>query len=196
MITKDYKFILISFDNIDKYEKEKILDLFSSLFNAVPEINENNLIFNLYGESINTNYQLEEMVEVLRDDFEGKVRIFESNVFRNDSYKEKLIEIYNKNCINIYTNISRLCSYIFENSHEDVLCLKNIVLYSIFEDDDLNKVARAMFKTNLNVSKTASLVYMHRNTVINKLDIIEKRTGLNIQVFEEAVVMYLLMNMK
>jgi len=53
-----------------------------------------------------------------------------------------------------------------------------------------------MFDNNLNVTKTASEVYMHRNTINNKLDYIKKETGMNIQEFKDAVSMYWLIKFK
>lgn len=53
-----------------------------------------------------------------------------------------------------------------------------------------------MYKNDLNVSKTASAVYMHRNTVINKLDVIKKTSGLDIQRFYDAIAMYNLIYIK
>ncbi|MDD3106793.1 MAG: helix-turn-helix domain-containing protein [Bacilli bacterium] len=53
-----------------------------------------------------------------------------------------------------------------------------------------------MFEHDLNVSKAAQSVYMHRNTVINKLEFITSETGLNIQNFKHASCMYWLLNVK
>jgi carbohydrate diacid regulator len=55
---------------------------------------------------------------------------------------------------------------------------------------------QAMFKNNLNVTQTASDVYMHRNTVIKKLDFIKKETGLNLQKFQDANIMYWILKIR
>ena len=49
-----------------------------------------------------------------------------------------------------------------------------------------------MFVNNLNVCKTANYVYMHRNTINNKLAVIKEETGLDIQNFQDAVLLYVL----
>jgi carbohydrate diacid regulator len=74
--------------------------------------------------------------------------------------------------------------------------IRNIVMYQIDKDSDLKNIILAMYKNDLNVSKTASSVYMHRNTVINKLDLIKKTSGMDVQKFYDAIALYNLMYLK
>ncbi|HPT89365.1 MAG TPA: helix-turn-helix domain-containing protein [Bacilli bacterium] len=55
-------------------------------------------------------------------------------------------------------------------------------------------IIKSLFENNLNITQSSQVVYMHRNTINNKLDMIKRLTGLNIQNFKEAVAMYLLLN--
>ena len=47
--------------------------------------------------------------------------------------------------------------------------------------------AEAFLQSSLNVSETSRNLYMHRNTLLYRLDKIEKATGLNIRLFSDAV---------
>ena len=58
---------------------------------------------------------------------------------------------------------------------------------AVFNDNDLLMTAQAFLNNNLNVSLTARELYMHRNTLIYRIDKIERETGLNIQKFSDAV---------
>ena len=60
----------------------------------------------------------------------------------------------------------------------------------------MEKLILAMFNNNLNVTQTAKAVYMHRNTIINKLEFIRLETGLNLQNFKAATCLYWLMKIK
>ena len=60
----------------------------------------------------------------------------------------------------------------------------------------LHRIAYLMYKNDLNVSKTATSVYMHRNTVNNKLEVIKKTSGMDVQKFYDAIAMYTLMYIK
>lgn len=57
----------------------------------------------------------------------------------------------------------------------------------VFEDDDMLTTAEAFLQSSLNVSETSRNLYMHRNTLLYRLDKIEKATGLNIRQFSDAV---------
>ncbi len=57
----------------------------------------------------------------------------------------------------------------------------------LFEDEDMLSTAEAFLQNSLNVSETARSLYMHRNTLLYRLDKIEKATGLNIRQFGDAV---------
>ena len=58
---------------------------------------------------------------------------------------------------------------------------------SIFRDEDTLLTAESFLEKDLNVSETARSLYMHRNTLIYRLDKIEKETGLDIKRFSDAV---------
>lgn len=54
-------------------------------------------------------------------------------------------------------------------------------------DTETIEIAQEFFKHNLNISETAKYCYLHRNTLIYKLDKIQKETGFNMRNFNEAV---------
>ena len=57
----------------------------------------------------------------------------------------------------------------------------------IFEDEEMLNTAEEFLRSSLNVSETSRNLYMHRNTLLYRLDKIEKATGLNIRSFSDAV---------
>ena len=57
----------------------------------------------------------------------------------------------------------------------------------LFEDEDMLLTAEEFLNSSLNVSETARNMYLHRNTLLYRLDKIEKETGLNIRDFSDAV---------
>jgi carbohydrate diacid regulator len=57
----------------------------------------------------------------------------------------------------------------------------------VFEDEEMLNTAECFLQTSLNVSETSRNLYMHRNTLLYRLDKIEKATGLNIRSFSDAV---------
>ncbi|MBO7149420.1 MAG: helix-turn-helix domain-containing protein [Clostridia bacterium] len=57
----------------------------------------------------------------------------------------------------------------------------------IFDDQEMIITAEEFLENSLNVSETSRKLYLHRNTLIYRLDKIEKATGLNIRKFSDAI---------
>ncbi|MDD6995002.1 MAG: helix-turn-helix domain-containing protein [Candidatus Borkfalkiaceae bacterium] len=57
----------------------------------------------------------------------------------------------------------------------------------VFDDEEMLQTAEKFLSSSLNVSETSRNLYMHRNTLLYRLDKIEKATGLNIRLFPDAV---------
>ncbi len=55
-----------------------------------------------------------------------------------------------------------------------------------FDDELLGTVSR-FFQNNLNIAETARQLHMHRNTLIYRIEQIQKRTGLDVRLFEDAM---------
>lgn len=55
-----------------------------------------------------------------------------------------------------------------------------------FEEEELTAV-HTFFENNLNISETARKLYVHRNTLVYRLEKIQKKTGLDVRVFEDAM---------
>ena len=79
-----------------------------------------------------------------------------------------------------------------EKNIDDITNIKPIIINKILNDPKLYEIVNGMFMNDLNVSKTANYVYMHRNTINNKMIVIKEETGLDIQKFQEAVILYAL----
>lgn len=58
-------------------------------------------------------------------------------------------------------------------------------------DSETVELAQEFFRHNLNISETARSCYLHRNTLIYRLDRIQKETGFNLRNFDEAVALRL-----
>lgn len=57
----------------------------------------------------------------------------------------------------------------------------------VFEDDDLLVTCFCLFENDLNISRAARELYMHRNTLIYRVNKVKALTNLNICSFKDAV---------
>ena len=60
-------------------------------------------------------------------------------------------------------------------------------------DEETLNIVRTFFENNLNLSETSRKLYVHRNTLVYRLDKIEKKYGLDIKTFEDALTFKLAM---
>ena len=98
----------------------------------------------------------------------------------NETLEQKVLNMFSpENIINCFSEKNY-------ESYKKVIEHENIQL--ILNDVELMKTIYAFFENNLNTSVTSSKTFMHRNTVNYRLDKVKKLTGLNLKLFEHAVV--------
>ena len=57
----------------------------------------------------------------------------------------------------------------------------------VLEDEEAMSTINKFFENNLNISETARQLYVHRNTLVYRLERIEKEIGLDIRKFDDAM---------
>ena len=71
--------------------------------------------------------------------------------------------------------------------NENLELLMDAGAKEIFNDEEMLNTAEEFLESSLNTSETSRKLYLHRNTLIYRLDKIEKATGLNIRKFSDAI---------
>lgn len=128
----------------------------------------------------------ENIKELARSFKEAQVALEVGKVFDT----EKSIVSYDNLGIGrlIYHLPTRLCEMflneIFKKESIEVLDQETIITIQKF------------FENNLNVSETSRKLYVHRNTLVYRLDKIHKLTGLDLRMFDDAIVFKVAMMVK
>lgn len=60
-------------------------------------------------------------------------------------------------------------------------------------DDETLNIIRTFFENNLNLSETSRQLYVHRNTLVYRFEKLQKRFGLDVRTFEDALAFKLAM---
>ena len=192
---QSFRFLVL---NIEEEEaREKIADIFVELFgkSAVLYINERPVIFYFN----NQGYEVKNFLWSIIDDFGIKVSIFNSGKISSKEAFFTIYRLYEKYISSKkfhYFSVGDLVLEIIKKDMQDLEKYRKILLNDIEDNQQLEKLIIAMFDNNLNITKTAKDVYMHRNTINNKLEYIKKETGMNMQEFKDAVSMYWLIKSK
>lgn len=81
--------------------------------------------------------------------------------------------------------------------------LCKLFLREVFKDDSLETLdnetvitIQKFFENSLNVSETARQLFIHRNTLVYRLDKIQKATGLDLRMFDDAIIFKVAMMVK
>jgi len=124
-----------------------------------------------YGTIVN------EIKEVSRSYKEAKMALDVGKIF----YSGKNVVAYSKLGIGrlIYQLPIPLCRMFIKEIFED----KNP---DDFDEETLLTINK-FFENSLNVSETSRQLYIHRNTLVYRLDKLQKSTGLDLRVFEDAI---------
>ena len=124
-----------------------------------------------YGTIVN------ELKEVSRSYKEAAMALEVGRVF----YIEKNLLAYNE--LGIGRLIHQLPQSLCEMFLQEVF---NGKMVDQFEEEELLTVY-TFFDNNLNISETARQLYVHRNTLVYRLEKIQKKTGLDVRIFEDAL---------
>lgn len=60
-------------------------------------------------------------------------------------------------------------------------------------DEEITETINKFFDNSLNVSETSRQLYIHRNTLVYRLDKVQKNTGLDLRVFDDAITLKIAM---
>lgn len=151
-----------SSDDLDRTAKT-LLDMLNS--EAMVKVNI------AYGTVVN------EIKEVSRSYKEAKMALDVGKIF----YSDKNVVAYSNLGIGrlIYQLPIPLCKMfikeIFDGKSPDE-----------FDDETITTINK-FFENNLNVSETSRQLYIHRNTLVYRLDKLQKSTNLDLRVFEDAI---------
>lgn len=177
-----------------KIDKNLLQTIFEELLKDVIIIDLESYYLVIYHnkERVRINDYLDALCEdygVIMNVFEGFLVSKENNKLFLDFIK--IFDKYYNSSISMYS----IKEFILNNSlsKEEKKLIKELLLYKYNNDLQFEKFVYTLFENNLNVSRTAKDIYMHRNTVNNKLTSFENDTTLTLQNFKDAIVIYELM---
>ena len=188
---KKEKFISIIFKNPQKESVINLMcDFLKGLIGNYIEPTLSNNILTVFFEA-ETDVDFEEIINSLNSDFYVVATLFESgelykNIDRNEYVKHihaiavKLLET-----TKLYFNEKELVK---QGLHNEIV--ENNILKEYYNDYEMKNVISTYLENNMNVSQAANALYMHRNTVMNKIAKFIDVTGYDIKKFQNAFVIY------
>lgn len=90
-------------------------------------------------------------------------------------------------------SLSYIAESLPQERREELLMSYDLKKFAkIFEDESMMETANTFILCGMNVSAAARKLYMHRNTLMYRLNLIYRKTGLDLRNFDMAVTFRLL----
>lgn len=104
------------------------------------------------------------------------------------SKEDNMVEQIKKECMELFSsaNIFNNCGTDLISKYKKLFKVPNVK--KVLENEELITTVRTFFDNNLNISVASKEGFMHRNTLVYRLDKLQNMIGLDVRNFNEAVV--------
>ena len=185
------KFIILFIKKeIPSSQQTVLLDFFKGLLgnNIVIKNIEKDIIICFDDDE---SFDFEEIANSLNSELFTNLILFEGSNY-NDyplEYIEEIRSVFS--CVEVinssYLNEKKL--FLLLSKKENDIMKRNI-LKQYVDDFEMLHIVKVFLENNQNTSLAATKLYMHRNTLINKIDKFIKITGYDIKNFSDAFIIY------
>lgn len=85
-------------------------------------------------------------------------------------------------------SLAEIAGSLPKQRREELLSVYDLKKFAkIFEDENMMETANTFISCGMNISAAARKLYMHRNTLMYRLNLIYRKTGLDLRDFDMAV---------
>jgi|SRR5690625_1758040 len=165
-----------------------ILEIISEAIDILKfENNENSLVI-YYSYS---NIEIKELASIVVSELFEDVSVYESLKYRNEDEIKQSINIlkliFNDFSINeYYINNKILLKYIKETNEN----INKLVLNKYYNDKEMYLTIKTFLEHDQNVTKASEYLYIHRNTLNQRLNKFEEATNFNVKKFIDGYLIY------
>lgn len=151
---------------------------------------ENGDAYTLYIFNDQPDLLLEDSLKALVYDMSYDLKAYVSNCISLDDIKANI-----KLVLSLFPKALKASVYnekmlVEELLNSNAASLKVLALKDYLYDNEMQNILLVFMKNNLNTLQTAKSLYMHRNTLINKLDRFYNVTGYDVRNFLDAYIIY------
>ena len=133
----------------------------------------------------------EEIINGLNNDFYITTALFESGILYEEiDVKEYISHIKSQSKKILESNLIYVDEKALVKLNMEAEVVWKNIFKSFYNDLDMLEVVKKYLDCNMNISQAANMLYMHRNTVMNKIDKFIAITGYDIKKFSNAFIIY------
>lgn len=183
-------YLIIFFKEKNEKQKLLILDFLRGLLGSSLKCLDKEEFVISYEQTEEIDFN--EIANVLVNDFSTNLTLVEVNT-QEESYLDVLINLY-------YSLDFHNTSYYFNEKSLLILSskinndlIKRSILKKYVNDLEMLNIIKVFLECDLNTSVAANKLYLHRNTLINKIEKFINITGYDVKKFTEASIIYKLL---
>lgn len=191
MIVGDKMFQYLYFEKIDNLDKKILIDVLKShvsLGETEFKLNENTIVF--YFEK---NYNIYHLIHDILSETLMNTKVYISpqvtklNIEQHISQVENFRNIFNLISKTVITNLDLLI-FITKQTNSQI---KKFIFGKYLMNPVMLETLKVYFLSNQNSIISSKTLYLHRNTLLQRLDAFESYTGLNPKNFLDAHYLFL-----
>ena len=188
---KKEKFISIIFKtNLKESDVLLLIDFLKGLIgNYINPIFKDSVLTVFFDAACDIDFS--EIIQNLNEDFYITSLLFESGILFNGIDKNLYAKyiIQNKHKLLETNKLYLVEADLIKSKIYNEIVLENI-LKNYYNDFEMKKIIKTYLECNMNISKASTVLYMHRNTLMYKIDNFISVTGFDIKNFKEAFIIY------
>jgi sugar diacid utilization regulator len=189
-----YRYLIIESKNEIKSDEQIIVSVFSEFINFESVETEEKAIYLYYQQETDVSF-LDVILNMMSDTLTD-LRIYESYQFDNQidlkrhmEFMKKKLQIISFNKY-VYLNDKVVLKALIDQNDQEI---KKFIFRKYLNDSMMQESIKIYLESNQNMSLAAKKLYVHRNTLIQRLDKFYQTTGFDVRLFTDAYLIYHLM---
>jgi sugar diacid utilization regulator len=185
------RYLIIESKKNIKSDEPLMMSVFSEFIRILhAEINDQSIILKYQEE---TDVSFSDIILNIMSDTLSDLRIYESHVFEQTEDLEKhqqwILKLIQSIPFNkyVYLNDKIILLHLLPNIGSET---KSMILRKYHHDMLMIETIKTYLESNQNMISASKRLYVHRNTLIQRLDKFHQVTGFDVRVFQDAYLIY------
>jgi sugar diacid utilization regulator len=185
------RYLIIESKKNIKSDESLMMSVFSEFIRILhAEVNDKSIILKYQEE---TEVSFSDIILNIMSDTLSDLRIYESHVFEHPEELEKhqkwILKLIQSIPFNkyVYLNDKIILMYLLPNIDLET---KSMILRKYHHDALMLETIKTYLESNQNMIAASKHLYVHRNTLIQRLDKFHQITGFDVRVFQDAYLIY------
>nr|AFK29742.1 putative fis family DNA-binding protein [uncultured bacterium] len=193
MVHKGKKRQIIQFTTTYTTEELLWMETLESFFEGVIDIYKENNYGLVVCSAYNEGLEVEELLLALDEDFGTQTRVYIGEYLEvDDNFKNQFLEehqLFTSSKRRVSSFMTEYIQFALRNSNQNSPFITKLKHY-IKNTKDMESMVNTLWLHKGNISASANALYIHRNTLLYKLDKIKEESGINLKDFDHLILCY------